>query len=61
MGLTTESQDSMLQGVGDLSKGNIVSGFGTAEVSGLTSRGASNLYEIMKHQRDCSRTQWKCL
>ena len=44
MVLTTESQDSMLQGVGDLSKGNIVSGFGTAEVSGLTSRGASNLY-----------------
>jgi hypothetical protein len=42
--LTSESQVSMLQEVGDLKKGNIVSGFGTAEVSGLTSRGASNLY-----------------
>ena len=39
----TTSQDGMLQGVGGLSKGNS-QGFGTAEVSGLTSRGASNLY-----------------
>jgi hypothetical protein len=44
MVLTSESSVSMLQEVGDLKKGNIVSGFGTAEVSGLTSRGASNLY-----------------
>ena len=44
MVLTSESSKSMLQEVGDLKKGNIVSGFGTAELSGLTSRGASNLY-----------------
>ena len=42
--LTTASKKSSLQEVGALSAGSIVSGFGSAEFSGLTVRGASNLY-----------------
>eukprot|EP01046_Picozoa_sp_COSAG06_P002180 COSAG06_NODE_75_length_25804_cov_247.408364_6_plen_4151_part_00 len=42
--LTTVSKDSELIRVGALEQGSLVYGFGSAEVSSLTSRGASNLF-----------------
>jgi hypothetical protein len=42
--LTTASKNSGLIRVGALEQGSIVNGFGSAEVSTLTSRGASNLF-----------------
>lgn len=41
--LTTSSTDSALETVGDLRVGNIVSGFGSAEVTDLTTTGDTNL------------------
>jgi len=42
--LTTASKDSQLIRTGALEQGSLVYGFGSAEVSSLTSRGASNLF-----------------